>query len=140
MIVLDTNVVSEPMKPHGSPVVLDWLDRQMPETLYLTAINLAELLSGIEALPQGRRKDGLGSALSELLTALFGPRILSFDDKAAKLYAPLVGRARANGCTIGLADGQIAAIAAAHGFLVATRDTTPFLAMGLQVINPWEAS
>lgn len=138
MIVLDTNVVSEPMKPNGNPAIQAWLDRQAAETLYLTATSLSELLAGIEILPDGKRKQGLDGALSELLVRLFGSRILPFDQPAAMVYAPLVGRARAGGRFICVADGQIAAISAAHGFTVATRDTAPFIAAGVPVINPWE--
>ena len=138
MIVLDTNVVSEPMKAGASTAVLAWLDQQVADTLYLTATSLAELLVGIQALPRGRRKDGLEAALTELMIGLFGPRILPFDQQAAMAYAPLVGRARAAGRAISVADGQIASIAAVHGFTVATRDTAPFLAAGVPVINPWE--
>jgi predicted nucleic acid-binding protein len=139
MIVLDTNVVSEPMKPSADPTVQAWLDRQVAETLYLTATSLAELLVGIEILPSGRRKDGLAAALAELMAVLFGPRILPFDQQAAIAYAPVVSRARAAGTIISVADGQIAAIAAARGFTIATRDTAPFVAAGLPVINPWDA-
>ena len=139
MIVLDTNVVSEPMKPSADPTVQAWLDRQVAETLYLTATSLAELLVGIEILPSGRRKDGLAAALAELMAVLFGPRILPFDQQAAIAYAPVVSRARAGGTIISVADGQIAAIAAARGFTIATRDTAPFEAAGLPVINPWDA-
>ena len=71
MIILDTNVVSEPMKPNGNPAVRDWLDRQAAETLYLTATSLSELLVGIEMLPHGKRKEGLAAALNELLVSLF---------------------------------------------------------------------
>jgi hypothetical protein len=140
MIVLDTNVVSEPMKPGGSAAVLAWLDRQVADTLYLTATSLAELLVGIQTLPDGKRKAGLDAALTELMAGLFGPRILPFDQQAALAYAPLVGRARAAGRAISVADGQIAAIAAAHGFTVATRDTASFRAAGVPVINPWDES
>lgn len=140
MIVLDTNVVSEPMKPGGSAAVLAWLDRQVADTLYLTATSLAELLVGIQTLPDGKRKAGLDAALTELMAGLFGPRILPFDQQAALAYASLVGRARAAGRAISVADGQIAAIAAAHGFTVATRDTASFLAAGVPVINPWDES
>lgn len=140
MIVLDTNVVSEPMKPGGSAAVLAWLDRQVADTLYLTATSLAELLVGIQTLPDGKRKAGLDAALTELMAGLFGPRILPFDQQAALAYAPLVGRARAAGRAISVAGGQIAAIAAAHGFTVATRDTASFLAAGVPVINPWDES
>ena len=137
MIILDTNVVSEPMKSGASPAVLAWLDKQAAETLYLTTTSLAELLLGIAILPGGKRKEGLDNALSDLLSYLFGPRILTFDQTAAKAYAPLISRARVSGSTIALADGQIAAIATANGFAVATRDTRPFTAAGVAVINPW---
>ncbi|WP_271895589.1 type II toxin-antitoxin system VapC family toxin [Candidatus Phyllobacterium onerii] len=136
MIILDTNVVSEPMKSDASPAVLAWLDRQAAETLYLTTTSMAELLLGIAILPGGKRKEGLDNALSDLMSYLFGSRILTFDQAAAKAYAPLVSRARVSG-TIAVADGQIAAIATANGFAVATRDTRPFAAAGVAVINPW---
>ncbi len=139
MIVLDTNVISEPLKPNANPAVQAWLDRQAAETLYLTSTSLSELLVGVALLPDGKRKAGLDVALSELLTNLFASRILAFDQRAAMAYAPLVGRARAAGRDISVADGQIAAIASVHGFTVATRDTAPFVAAGVPVINPWEA-
>ena len=138
MIILDTNVVSEPMKPDGAPGVQYWLDEQIAETLYLTSISLSELLLGVELLPGGKRKVGLAAALSELLSTLFGTRILPFDQQAATLYASRVSSARAAGKAISMADGQIAAIAAVHGFTVATRDTAPFVAAGVPVVNPWE--
>jgi len=138
VIILDTNVVSEPMKPNGNPTVQTWLDQQVAETLYLTTTSLSELLVGIEMLPDGKRKEGLDVALSELVMRLFGSRILSFDQRAAMAYAPLIGRARAGGRLISVADGQIAAIAAVHGFSIATRDIAPFVAAGVPVINPWE--
>jgi len=139
VIVLDTNVVSEPMKASGDPAVTAWLDRQVADTLYLTATSLSELLLGLELLPAGLRRTGLGSALAELLANLFGPRILPFDQPAARAYATLVGRARAAGQAVSVADGQIAATAAVRGFAVATRDTAPFAAAGVPVINPWQA-
>jgi len=140
MIVVDTNVVSEPMKTGGNRAVQVWLDRQIAETLYLTATSLSELLVGIEILPVGKRKDGLGAALGDLLAGLFGGRILPFDQQAAVTYAAVVGRARTAGRAISVADGQIAAIAAAHGFTVATRDTAPFTSAGVPVVNPWDAA
>ena len=137
MIVLDTNVVSEPMKAEANPAVIAWLDRQAVETLYLTAVSLAELLVGVEILPTGKRRRGIGAALGELVSTLFGPRVLPFDLEAAKAYALLVARSRAAGHVISVSDGHIAAIAAANGFIVATRDVEPFLAAGVPVINPW---
>jgi hypothetical protein len=139
MIVLDTNVVSEPLKPAASPMVIAWLDRQNFETLFLSAISLAELRYGVAALPEGRRKQGLKTALEERIFSLFGPRILAFDTEAADAYAVIRGRARAQGKSIGAADGYIAATAAAHGFAVATRDPGPFEAAGVSCIDPWTA-
>ena len=139
MIVLDTNVVSEPMKAQGDPAVTVWLDRQVADTLYLTATSLSELLVGIETLPAGKRKDSLSEALTGLLGGLFGSRILAFDEPAAVACAMIIGRARTAGHAISVGDGQIAAIAALHGFTVATRDTAPFVSAGVPVINPWES-
>jgi hypothetical protein len=99
VIVLDTNVVSEPMKANGSALVRDWLDRQVA-ALYLTATSLAELMVGVEILPGGRRKRLIGTALAELLASLFGSRILPFDQEAAMIYARIASRARAAGETI----------------------------------------
>jgi predicted nucleic acid-binding protein len=139
MIILDTNVISEPMKERADPAVAAWLDRQVAETLYLTATNLSELLAEIELLPEGRRRRGIATAMERLLAELFGARLLAFDREAAVAYAFMVRRAMAKGFSISVADGQIAAIAAIHGFAVATRDTAPFLATGVAVINPWES-
>ena len=136
MIILDTNVVSEAMKPRPHPEVRTWLDDQVAETLYLTSVTLAELLFGIGALPTGRRKDALAQTLDGLLE-LFGDRVLAFDTDAARHYAELAVTARATGKGFPTPDGYIAAIAAAHGFTIATRDASPFQAVGLKVINPW---
>ncbi|WP_307268673.1 type II toxin-antitoxin system VapC family toxin [Labrys wisconsinensis] len=140
MIVLDTNVVSEPLKPAANPAVLAWLDRQAIETLFLTTISLAELRYGVAALPDGRRKSGFGAALEGRILALFGSRVLAFDTAAADAYAVIRARAKAAGRAIAAADSYIAATAAAHGFAVASRDTEPFEAAGLPVINPWTAA
>jgi hypothetical protein len=138
MIILDTNVIFEPMKPRADPAVAAWLDRQEAETLFLTATNLSEVLLGIELLPDGKRKRGMSVAMRELLERLFENRFLEFDREAAAAYAVLVSRASSKGIAISVADGQIAAIAAVHGFAVATRDTEPFLAVGVPILNMWE--
>jgi predicted nucleic acid-binding protein len=137
MIVLDTNVVSEPINRKADPAVIHWLDQQVVGTLYLTAISLSELLLGIVIMPEGKRKQALDASLDVLVRRLFGARILPFGQDAAEVYARLVGQARASGQAISVSDGQIAAIAALHGFTVATRDTQPFTALGVPVINPW---
>ena len=139
MIILDTNVVSEPLRPQPDQNVMAWLDRQVADTLYLTSVNLAELLAGIEKMPLGRRRADLAADMQDLIDQLFGLRILSFDREAARAYARLTALARASGRAILLADAFIAAIASAQSFSVATRDTEPFLAAGVQVINPWLA-
>ena len=137
MIIVDTNVLSEPMRADGNPAVAAWLDRQMTDTLYLTTVNLAELLLGIELMPFGLRRSRLEVRIGEVTDAFGERRTLVFDARAARLFAVLVARAHAAGQAIGVADSQIAAIAAAHGFSVATRDTAPFIAAGVPVIDPW---
>ena len=137
MILLDTNVVSEPLKPAGDVGVLNWLDAQTIETLYLSAISLAELRFGIAALAPGKRRDTLNASLEQRILPLFAGRILPFDAAASEAYATLRALARAQGKAIAPADGYIAATAAVHGLTVATRDTGPFEAAGLPVINPW---
>ena len=137
MIVLDTNVVSEAMKPNPHPAVQAWLDEQAAETLYLSSVTLAELLFGIGSLSAGRRKNALTQTLDGLLD-LFGDRVLAFDTDSARRYAELAVKARAAGKGLPTPDGYIAAIAAERGFTVATRDVAPFQAAGLNVINPWE--
>ena len=137
MILLDTNVVSEAMKPAPDPGVLAWLNEQAAETLFISSVTLAELLFGIAVLPDGRRKAMLAKAVDGLMT-LFKGRILAFDTDAAIHYAGLAVTARTVGRGFPTPDGYIAAIAAARGFRVASRDTAPFEAGGVAVINPWK--
>jgi predicted nucleic acid-binding protein len=137
MILLDTNLVSEAIKPESHPAVRAWLDAQLAETLFLPSITIAELLFGIGVLPDGRRKTMLAARIEGLLEAFAG-RILPFDVQAARHYADLAVKARAGGKGFPTPDGYIAAIAAAHGFAVASRDTSAFHAAGLAVIDPWK--
>lgn len=136
MIVLDTNVVSEAMNPEPDAAVREWLNDQAADTLYITSVTLAELLFGIGTLPAGRRKDLLAHALDGLLK-LFRNRVLPFDAEAAKCFANLAVKARAAGRGFPMSDGYIAATAESRGFIVATRDTAPYEAAGLTVLNPW---
>lgn len=136
MILLDTNVISEAMKPTPEDIVRAWLDEQAAETLYLSNVTIAELLFGIGALPAGKRKDRLTEALNGVME-LFADRILPFDVVAARRYADLAVKARAAGKGFPTPDGYIAAIAASRGFAVASRDTSAFDAAGVAVINPW---
>jgi toxin FitB len=139
VIVLDTNVISETMTREPHPSVRAWLDEQVAETLFLSSITVAELLFGIGALPEGKRKDSLAAALDDVL-ALFAGRIVPFDELAARHYADLAIKARSGGKGFPTPDGYIAAIAAARGFAVASRDASAFSAAGLAVINPWAAN
>lgn len=137
MIILDTNVVSEAMKPEPDATVRAWLNEQAAETLYLSSITLAELLFGIGALPQGKRKNMLDRALTELLE-LFKDRVLPFGTDAARHYADLAVTAKNGRRGFPTPDGYIAAIAASRGFMVASRDAAPYEAVGMAVINPWK--
>lgn len=136
MILLDTNVVAEMMKRQPDAHVREWLDAQLAETLFLSSVTTAELLFGIGVLPDGKRKTNLRSALDDVL-ALFAGRILPFDFDAARHYAGLAVKARATGKGFPTPDGYIAAIAAAQGYAVASRDPSAFHAAGLKFINPW---
>ncbi|WP_371345434.1 type II toxin-antitoxin system VapC family toxin [Ancylobacter sp. IITR112] len=136
MILLDTNVISEAMKPTPDDTVRAWLDEQAAETLYLSSVTIAELVYDIGALPAGKRKDRLTEALEGVME-LFADRVLPFDIAAARRYADLAVKARAAGKGFPTPDGYIAAIAASRGFAVATRDTSAFDAAGVAVIDPW---
>lgn len=139
MILLDTNVVSEPLRRSPEPRVLGWLDAQPLETLFLSAITVAELRAGVALLPPGKRRSGLRENLEKRVLPLFAGRVLPFDLACTRAYAELMANARAAGLAIATADGYMAAIAAANGFAVASRDTSPFEAAGATVINPWQA-
>ena len=138
MILLDTNVISEPVKPLAEPIVAAWLDRQSKETLYLCAPVLMEVLLGLALLPDGKRKRAMATAVQATIANYFADRFLAFEREAAVIYAALASRASTRGYSISVGDCQIAAIAAVHGFAVATRDSAPFLAVGVPVINPWK--
>ncbi len=137
MILIDTNVVSDPMKAQGDLRVTAWLDRQSAETLFIATISIAEILFGVAALPAGRRRVRLAEAFETEVQRLFAGRIMSFDLAAARAYASIMSGARAQGLAISAADGQIAAIAAANRLSVATRDEAPFRAAGVKTVNPW---
>lgn len=137
MIVLDTNVVSETMRPAPSPAVIAWLNAQDLQTLYLTAVSLAELRFGIAQLDEGRSKADLSERLDRMLDLVFQGRIIPFTAATAQAFADRMAVARRGGRAVGFQDGMIAACVAASGFSIATRDTSPFVAMGLRVIDPW---
>ena len=138
MILLNTNVVSEPLRPAPEARVIEWLDAQPLETLYLSAMTVAELRAGVALLPAGRRRDRLHEYLETGVLPSFAGRVLPFDLACTNAYAQVLATARRAGSAIGTADALIAAVASVNGFTVATRDTSPFQAAGLTVINPWE--
>jgi hypothetical protein len=140
MIVLDTNVISELWKVAPDPRVRAWMDAQMIETLYLSAVTVAELRFGLAMMPAGKRRSIYQDRLEREVLPAFTGRVLPFDLDASRTYADLMAHAKAAGRAIGMADGYIAATAAARGLTVATRDTSPFDAAGLKIINPWEAT
>ncbi|MBC2775860.1 type II toxin-antitoxin system VapC family toxin [Rhizobium sp. AQ_MP] len=137
MILIDTNVISEPWKPAPAAEVVAWLDAQAIETLFISAISVAELRFGVASMPTGRRQTIFRTRLEDEVLPHFVERILPFTLSTSQFYSELMAGARASGRAIGMADGLIAAIAAERGLVVATRDTSPFKAAGLRVINPW---
>jgi predicted nucleic acid-binding protein len=137
MILLDTNVVSEPWKIKPDPRVVAWMDAQAVETLFLSAVTVAELRFGIAAMPAGKRREVLHERVEGELLPVFAGRVLPFDLEASRAYAEIMAKARSAGRAISMADGYIAAIAVARGFVVASRDARAFEAAGVGVINPW---
>jgi predicted nucleic acid-binding protein len=138
MIVVDTNVVAEMMKPSPDPSVVSWLNDQESAVLFLTAITIGEIGFGLEILPQGRRRLHLEQGFERVVAEAFSGRILVFDEEAARNYGVVMGRRRAIGRPLSIQDGQIASIARAKGFAVATRNVRDFVECGVEVINPFE--
>jgi predicted nucleic acid-binding protein len=136
MIVLDTNVVSDLMRPAPTPVVLGWLRRQASAELFTTAITVAEIRYGIARLPDGRRKDDLTQAANEVFGA-FPDQVLPFDMAAAAAYADLVAQREHMGNPIDGFDGQIASICHIHRALLATRNVKDFHDTGITTTDPW---
>lgn len=139
MVILDTNVVSELLRPSPEPRVEAWLAAQDGAQVYLTAVSEAELRYGVAILADGRRRSALSEAIEGMLRDDFRARILPFDSSAAEAYAALAADRRASGRPISQFDGQIAAIARAHGAAVATRNTGDFDGCGIELIDPWTA-
>ena len=138
MIVIDTNVASELMRPSPAVAVQDWVRSRDARQLYTTAITVAEIRYGIERLPEGRRKEDLRAAAAEIFET-FAEQVLPFDATAAEQYALVVSQRDRLGLPIGGFDAQIAAICRAHGAALATRNLADFDKTGVEVINPWHA-
>jgi toxin FitB len=138
MIVLDTNVISETIKRAAAPEVLAWLAAQPPFDVFTTAVTMAEILYGIEALPAGKRRAALQARAREMFDEDFAGRVLPFDGEAAGYYASIVAVRRAKGRPIGQFDAQIAAIARSRGAALATRDARGFADCGVTIVDPWK--
>ncbi len=139
MIVLDTNVVSEVMKPPASrsAKVSAWLRSYPTAEVFTTTISLAEVLAGIAMLPQGKRRIEMREAADKIFSTVFPQRILPFDEAAAAAFADIMTVRRRKGLTFDALDVQIAAIAKSRGMTVATRNAVDFADSGIEVIDPW---
>ncbi len=137
MIVLDTNVLSELMKPTPAERVVRWMAAQPATTLYTTSITQAEILHGVMLLPSGKRRSAFEAAAEAMFKEDFGGRVLPFGSDAAHPYARIAAQRRRAGRPISHFDAQIAAIAHSTGASIATRNATDFDGCGVKVINPW---
>lgn len=139
MILLDTNVISEYLRERPHAAVSAWLDAQPEEDLWTTSVVLAELLSGVEMMPTGRKQKALRDSIEEMISADFRGQVLAFNLPAARHYAQILAARRKIGRPIHEFDAQIAAIARLHGASLATRNVDDFAACNLDLVNPWEA-
>ena len=138
MILLDTNVVSATMAPSPPKMVLTWLDAQRTESLFLSTITVAEIGYGLRILPVGKRRQALQHRFQEFVARGFADRTLAFDVPAALAYAEIMGRRKEIGRPMSVPDGEIAAIAMARGFAVATRNLSDFEECGLELVDPFQ--
>jgi predicted nucleic acid-binding protein len=138
MIVLDTNVLSETMRPRPADSVKQWMATQVAVLLYTTAINQAEILYGVALLPAGRRRLALQEAAESIFGQAFLGRVLPFDSAAAISFAQIAATRRRFGRPVSDTDAQIAAIAHSRGAAIATRNVGDFADFGIEVISPWE--
>lgn len=137
MIILDTNVISELLRPVPEARVVDWLGRMDGSTIYLTTITEAELRYGVAIMATGKRRDGLVRMIHQIMREDFAGRVLPFDSPSAVAFAGIAATRRAAGRELAHADGQIAAIASVWSATVATRNTADFMGCGIDIINPW---
>lgn len=138
MILLDTNVISEALKPAPDPAVAAWIQSQPWPLVATTSVTVAELFHGLELLPHGHRRHGLQIAVRKAISEFDG-RILPFEEPAALIYAEISAHRRSLGRPIQPFDALIAAIARHHGAVLATRDTQDFDHCGIRLVNPWSA-
>ena len=137
MFVLDTNVISELMRPTPNPVVVDWIAGQAAANLFFSAVGEAELRYGLAIMPAGRRRDALASEVGGMLSEDFAGRILPFDSEATRAYARIAADRRAIGRPISQTDCQVGAIAHSRGMAMVTRNVRDFTDMGVNIVDPW---
>jgi predicted nucleic acid-binding protein len=137
VIILDTNVVSEVLKPAPQPRVLEWLAGQPRASLFITTVTRGEILYGVRLLPDGRRRRQLWEAAQAIFNEDFAGQALSFDNEAADEFADIAARRREAGRPISQLDAMIAAMSRSRGASLATRNAKDFEGCGIEVINPW---
>lgn len=140
MIILDTNVISEMMRPAPAPQVEAWFAANPASALFTTALSQAEILYGLALLPAGKRRNALRAAIKSVFDEEFAGRVLPFDAEAASVYADLAAARRKAGKPISQIDAQIAAIARSRGAALATRDGRDFADCGLTIVDPWSGA
>ena len=138
IIILDTNVISEPMQPSPSATVLTWWARQQSSALFITSVTVAEILYGIELLPHGKRRASLLAGTERMFGKVLAGRILPFDEDAARAFPEIAFRRRMQGRPIADPDAQIAAIARSREATLATRNSADFEGCGIRLVNPWQ--
>lgn len=136
-MVLDTNVLSELMRPAPSTSVVDWLDEQDTSELAITSLTAAELRAGVALLPDGQRKAALGQRIESMIIETFAGFILAFDAESSASYAEIVAARTRAGRPISAFDAQIAAVCRQHDAVLATRNTNDFTGAGIELVDPW---
>ena len=139
MIVVDTNVLSEVLRPAPEPRVLAWLTTKPRSALFTTSITRAEILYGVRLMPEGRRRDALVEAVQAIFDEDFAGQVLSFDNDAADCYAEIAAGRRSAGRPISQFDAMIAAVARSRGATLASRNGKDFVDCGVTLIDPWSA-
>ncbi len=138
MLIIDANVVSELMRPDPNRQVVDWLSRQKVSDIHMTAVTVAEITYGLRTMPDGKRQRDLETRFRQVVESGFSGRVLAFDEAAAGIYGEFMASRRAEGRSMSVIDGQIAAIARTSGATLATRNVTDFEDCNLTLLNPFE--
>ena len=137
MILLDTNVLSELMRPEPEYKVVAWVQEQADQELYTTALTKAEMLFGLAMMPVAKRRSAMTSEAARLFSEDFPGRVLAFSEEAAVHFAAISAERRRQGRPISVFDGMIAGIARSRGAAIATRNIVDFDAIGIRLVNPW---